>query len=349
MASKRKRIVRRRLRDGSWSERWYAKRWNGKRKALACTGTSDAKAANEIARAWENEDARRRAGVQEHRGVDRCSLSDAIDHKIAYDVQRVRDGQLSRRTLRGYLEKCRRLLEHWSDVDINTITANDVDDWIARRLRQVSRAEVHKEKQQLGHVLKVCKRAGLWSGELSAIMPTDWKTGAKPDDRWMPMAELLVLLAALPPHRAAVVAFAAAFGANPAVAKRARWEDFSGGYMLLRDHKNAHRWRRVRVMVHLAHLAHGALWWLSQSGTFKQWLESNTSRDLRAACKSAGVRYVPLKNMRHSFCHYCLIAKVPERDVARYMGHTSDAMVRRVYGRANSGEALAELLGDHVL
>lgn len=334
-------------RDGKVLPNWYAYRFKGRRWAAISTGTTSKREAEQIARHWRREGAARIAGVPQRRGVGRCSLAEAIDRKLQHDAQRVRDGELAMRSLKGYMEKCRRLLEHWPEGTLLAeVDAPSVDAWIARRLASVSRSEVTKEKQQLGHVLKLAKRAGLWDGDVAAIMPVAWKTGYVPRDRWLTMAQADALLAVLPLHKAAVVAMALGFAASPGPARAALWGDWDGSTMLLRDTKNARRWRRVPVLAHAARYTTAALWWLQRHGSMRRWPDGVVSRDLGAACARAGIEHCTLTDMRRSACHWMLHAGMPEHVAARYMGHASSAMVRTVYGRATSGEALAELVGD---
>ncbi|HEX5657149.1 MAG TPA: site-specific integrase [Polyangiales bacterium] len=77
---------------------------------------------------------------------------------------------------------------------------------------------------------------------------------------------------------------------------------------------------------------------------FPRWL--NVRRDLEAACKRAGIAKVSPNDLRRTFATWQAEAGVPEAVTASLMGHTSSAMVRRVYARIGSDakrDALAKL------
>lgn len=52
----------------------------------------------------------------------------------------------------------------------------------------------------------------------------------------------------------------------------------------------------------------------------------------KAACKRAGLEHVTPHTLRHTAASWMVQAGVPVFDVARYLGHTSSAMVERTYG-----------------
>lgn len=64
---------------------------------------------------------------------------------------------------------------------------------------------------------------------------------------------------------------------------------------------------------------------------FPPW--TNVGRDLKAACKRAGIAPVTPNDLRRTFASWCAQAGVPESHTAKLMGHASTDMVRRVYAR----------------
>ena len=86
----------------------------------------------------------------------------------------------------------------------------------------------HTIKKELGSLrlaLKLAKRAGLWSGDLDAVMPDDFSPQYKPRTRALEPTELAKLLGELRPDQAARVAFIVATSARLGETERARWED----------------------------------------------------------------------------------------------------------------------------
>ncbi len=84
---------------------------------------------------------------------------------------------------------------------------------------------------------------------------------------------------------------------------------------------------------------------------FPRW--TNVRRALISACARAGIASVSPNDLRRTFATWLAEAGVPEMTVAQMMGHTSSAMVRRVYARIGStakAAAAAKLppIGDAV-
>lgn len=67
---------------------------------------------------------------------------------------------------------------------------------------------------------------------------------------------------------------------------------------------------------------------------FPLWL--NLRRDLRVACKRAGIAPVSPNDLRRTFASWLTEQGVPELVTGSLMGHANSHMVRRVYGRIGS-------------
>jgi hypothetical protein len=72
--------------------------------------------------------------------------------------------------------------------------------------------------------LKLAKRAGLWSGDIEKLLPSDFGTQYKPKTRALSREELFELLAQLEPDRAARLAFIVATSACWSETVRAKRE-----------------------------------------------------------------------------------------------------------------------------
>lgn len=338
------RVLRRPRPGGGFYPNWYAPRWNGVRWVWASTRCRGKRAAQAVSAEWERLAADPGSAIAEQ-----CLLIDAINEKLSRDLARVKAKQIKAGTYSYYQGKCRALAAHWPQgTTLAQVTPVTVDSYRVLRVQTVSPQEAGKELEALRQVMVVAKRAGWWNGDPTSLMPPRHRIGSKPRERWMPYAEADALLAALPPHRAAIVAFALAFASSPAPTLRARAEDAAGGVVWLRDSKNIHRPRAVPILRHVSRYALGALWWLAWSGEFQRWPHGVISRDLRAACKRAGIKPVTLTDCRRSWCHWALHEGIPEAAAARYCGHANSRMLRTVYARATSGKALLGLLKDFV-
>ena len=61
----------------------------------------------------------------------------------------------------------------------------------------------------------------------------------------------------------------------------------------------------------------------------------NVRRDLAVACRHAGIPRVSPNDLRRTFASWLKQRGVDSMVVARLLGHSSTAMVERVYGRLN--------------
>ena len=83
-----------------------------------------------------------------------------------------------------------------------------------------------------------------------------------------------------------------------------------------------------------------------------RWSRSRLCQDMHKVAKRAGVPRLSANGFRHTFATWCGEAEVEERVCAEWMGHTSTAMIRRVYQHITERRSTAqrarftEFLGD---
>lgn len=83
-----------------------------------------------------------------------------------------------------------------------------------------------------------------------------------------------------------------------------------------------------------------------------RWSRSRLVQDMRKVSKRAGVPRLSANGFRHTFATWCGEAGVEERVCAEWMGHTSTAMIRRIYQHITQRRStaqrtrFAEFLGD---
>lgn len=335
------RLFRRRVRGkpaGAWIAWGYdhrGRRWSESTRQL------DEKAARAIAIELE----RRHASPTAARAAA-ATLADAVTLLLTNRTGAARAGKRSPATVAFYTQKTghwRRLLGDGfllADLD-----AGAVDRVIAeRRADGAAESTIAKELVALRCALKLCVRAGLWTGNPAAVLPVAFAAEYKPRGRWLPTREVEALLAELPLNCGALVAFIVATGARWSEAAAARRGDVVGNQVLLRGTKTAASSRVVPVVdadgvTWLAYaLEHGAG---TGAALFSPWKSPNHA--LRRACERAKIAHASFNDLRRTFAQRLRQAGVPAELISAAMGHTTTAMVQRVYGRLAPG-ALESLL-----
>ncbi len=226
-----------------------------------------------------------------------------------------------------------RIFGHHSKL--STFEAPDVDRYIEqRRVEGVSDHTIKKELVKLGQALKVAKRAGIWSGDIDTVMPPKFEPKYQPRKTFLTEAEVQRLLPNLPPDRAAAAAFIVATSARKSEMLQAHRVDVSSDsrMVIMRGTKTDAAARTVPIVLGWQKdllryaLKHG-------KGTngllFTPW--TNAYRDFTEACKKAGVPVVSFNDLRRTHSTWMRNAGVSASNVGAMMGHTTGAMVERVY------------------
>ncbi len=196
--------------------------------------------------------------------------------------------------------------------------------------------------------LELAKRAGLWLGDIDALLPTGFAPHHRPRTRALSTDELGQLLALLPPARAAQVGFIVATSACWSEAVKARRSDvqLDSGWVHIRGTKRAARDRHILVRhpALASLLAYALKHAPGEDLLFPSW--SNVRRDLLIACQQAGIEPCSPNDLRRTYAKWMRLARVPAEVVAPTMGHRDTRMVERVYGRL-SPEEIGALLTAH--
>lgn len=236
-------------------------------------------------------------------------------------------------------------LGHWVRVlgegaTMNDVTKASVDRFVSsRRADGISAHTLHKECSVLVRMLKVAKRGGVWFGDLDTLVPEDITPQYVPRDRALPLAEVAALVAACPPVLAALVRVCVALGVRLSEALKLSPEDIDleAKTVRIRGTKTAGSAREVPVLSLFLPLLEAALPMLPIAEK-----PNNLYRSFDVACRRAGVVYCTPNDLRRSHASILLESGTSPDVVRRLLGHTSDAMVRTVYGRTRP-EALREL------
>jgi integrase len=193
-------------------------------------------------------------------------------------------------------------------------------------------------------------RAMLWHAAKSGMYPhdparevPDIGDSYQPRERSLTLAEVQALLEALPPARAAWVAFVVATGARRGEAERAQRGDVRGDYVLLRGTKTALAPRTVPIVPPFHLLLAYSLERANGSGRLlATW--SNAVRDLGLACTAAGIRPATPNDLRRTPATLLRAAGVATDIIAAFLGHSTSRMVERVYGRLSPQQIRERML-----
>lgn len=285
-----------------------------------------------------------------------ATLRQAVALMLGDFAAAVKRGQRSAATLKFYQEKT----GHWLrllglDFRLAGLSAADVDHALAsRRAEGATEHTIAKELVSLRQVLKRALRAGLWSGNPQAVLPVGHSTEYKPRERWLPLDEVQRLVPELPANDAARLAFAIATGARVGEFNRAERRDVRPapdlGYLVrLRGTKTNAAAREVAVVLpETIRLVEYALEHGEGKGGLIFRRQCNVYRTLRAACVRAGIETCTFNDLRRSCAQWLRRAGVRLEIVAAFLGHTTTAMVTRVYGRldgAGLGAAIVQQTG----
>ncbi len=334
----------RQYRSGRLTKRgrvWYGHVYEDGVRLQRSTGCHDRKAAEEVAAQWER-DAVDPAG----RAARTATLNDALDLLLRTKRELVPAGKRSRATVGYYEGKAGhlvRMLGH--GFLLSKLTANVVDTYVSGRRGErpdpekaelPSENTIAKELGTLRAALRLAKRAGMWSGDTAAILPLRFSAEYEPRTRFLSGAEMQRLLPELVADRAARAAFVVATSARLGETDRARPEDIPADFSVvaLRGTKTALSRRTVpvvseeqRTLLRYA-VAHA-------EGTggllFRPWLTCN--RDLRTACKRAGIPRCSMNDLRRTFATWLHAAGAPLELLSPCMGHKDTKMLERVYAR----------------
>lgn len=236
-----------------------------------------------------------------------------------------------------YLIKTRQLLRVMGrQRDLGDVDAQLVDEYIATRLGEgTKKSTIGKELTALRGVLKLARRHRLFPRSLDEVMPERWEGASVPKERWCQADEVWRIMAQLPAHRAAVVAFHVATGSNMAECMRAQPEDVDGDTVFLRGTKRQSRRRMAPVMPWgKPFLAYAIENGSDSKGRpmFRDWTKA-MRWDLRRVCDKLGIPGVTSNDLRRTYGQWLRQAGVEPALIAVTMGHADSRMVERVYGR----------------
>ncbi len=235
-------------------------------------------------------------------------------------------------TLSYYLKKSKRLQRVLGEGrDVHAITLADIEDYIdAREGDDAGLATISKEVNVLVSALRHAKLHQLYPGDPGALLPDVLCGTYTPRDRWLPLDEYGKLCGKLSVGRREYVMTYCGLGVRESEMYRlhATGIDEKRRVIHVRGKKTNRSDRFVPIPPELMPIFRRR----AKAGfLFPRW--GNARRDLRAACKAAGIAPVSHNDFRRTFASWLAEAGVHELVTASLMGHASSAMVRRVYAR----------------
>lgn len=283
----------------------------------------------------------------------RASLEDAIREILAELRRRGRSPKT--------VDKVRKKLGHFPRLwgagrKLATIDAKLVDSYVEERLGDpgartgstLSRTTIRDELAALRQMLKLARRQGVYPFHIEDVLPIHFETGHRPRTDYVPFDKVPALLNELPAHRVAHVLFFIVTGGRAADAARARREDFDTREwrITVRGSKTAGSWRTIPVPDFLRSLVERLLEAAPGEGLlFAPWSEGSMNRDIKAACRRAGLDPVSTNGLRRTFGHALRMHGYSLDVISKLFGHTTEKLARDVYADFTADELAAKVHG----
>lgn len=329
------------------SEYWQCEYRDGNgRRVQRSTQRSSKKAAELVGLEWE-----RLAVDPAYAASHAATLADALSAFLDQcEAERARK-VMADATVSFYRVKVGHLVRVFGQaLPLRDVTSRSVRDYLTtRRAEGASEHTLSKEVTALRQSLALAKLDGRWRGDVDAVVPPV-AARYEPRVRTLTLCEARDLLLQLDGDRRAWVAFALATGAERGAVERAQRVDvkLEPGLVRVRGTKREARDRVVPLVLDECRALLELALELQQGDDvlFLPW--GNANRDLRAACERAGIAPCGPNDLRRTFASWHVSAGVSHDVLRRAMGHTSTAMLDKVYGRM-APEHLAELMRRQVL
>jgi integrase len=301
---------------------WWARGSDGGRKWRKSTRhTSLAKARLVVAR-WERE-----LADPAHFRSHQATVASAAKRWL----RQIR-ATMNPETVRFYEVKQAHVVRLLGDVRLSKLDHDRILDFYEARGVEGSALNTrHQELTTLRLILKSAKRAGEFAADPRDVVPKV-KPGYVPQEQWVEPHVIWAAISELPQHRGAALAFVAATACDFSNIPSALREDIEETKVWVRGTKTATRARWVpRVAVFDTFMRHALAYAKDGPVLFGKW--GSMARDVRAACRRAGVSEFTARTIRRSCATWMARAGVPFPIAAKFMGHASLSMLLKVYAK----------------
>lgn len=281
-----------------------------------------------------------------HAARSRATVGDALDVLTSHLDDAVNAGDLAVDTVVSYRVKAGHLRRVFKPgTSLATITTARVRAYCQKRREEsdVCNHTLTKELAVLLLMMRLCVEKGLWQGDPAALRPAGITANYKPRETFLKPAQVWRLKAHLPAHRWASVAFSVGSGAERGTWDRTERSDLRlttrPPLVRVRGSKTDTRDREVPVVLpECRKLLREALDHGDGRGGKLLTTWPTVIRDLRLACEAAKVPRVTPNDLRRTFAHWHVEAGYPLDTIAHALGHSSLAMLMKVYGKPTGAE-----------
>lgn len=324
---------------------WWASWTEGgvtKRRSTRC---STRQAAELVVARWERERA-----DPVYAAANAATLGDEARLFLQACKAAVERGRMTADTLSMYRQKSGALVRilgadlRLAEIDAGTFASyldarrdEGIRDQDGEKVREIQESTLYKEWIAFSGILGQAWRAQRFGRDPRSLKPAHFGPEYAPRKTTLTWEQIDKLLDVLNAEHQRAVGFAIAIGPRRKEVFAAREGDVDTKTWMatLRGTKTKGAARTVPVPKPMRGLMRKSL------PPFRRW--PNARRDLARACKRAGVPVVTWNDLRRTFASLLVRSGVAPHVVARLLGHTTTAMVDRVYGRTDAGD-LATLL-----
>jgi integrase len=235
-------------------------------------------------------------------------------------------------TVRFYNVKANHVVRVLGATKLSQVDHAKCVDFLTQRQNEGAHSHsIHRELTTLRLILKSAKRAKEFAHDPRDVVPKI-KSGYVPQEQWVEPHVIWAAIAHLPKHRGAALAWVAATACDFSNIATARREDVLDDRVYVRGTKTAARARWLpRVAVFETFLKHAVAYADGDDVMFGDW--GSMARDVRAACRRAGVAEFTARTIRRSCATWMARAGVPFPVAAKFMGHASLTMLLKVYAK----------------
>lgn len=277
-----------------------------------------------------------------HFRADKATISSAAERWL-----KEINVEMNPETVRFYDSKVRHVVRLLGRVKLSRVTHARVLEYINERTKEGSHPHsVHRELTALRLTLRSAKRAKEFAGDPRDVIPK-FKSGYVPLKNWVTAETVWAAIAHLPTHRGAAAAFVIATACDYSNIETARRDDVQDFAIKVRGTKTGTRDRFVpRISVMEPFVRQALAYGDGADGLlFTPW--TNMPRDVRKACRAAGVPEFTARTLRRSAATWLVQAGVPYEVAAKFLGHGSTAMLLKVYGQLPPPDA-ARLINERL-